>query len=117
MFDPKVLLEGLLAGAAKSGQGSGQGSSQGNSAPAASAVDLGEILRRMGGAAGQGPGQGQGQGQSPQGGGGLAEILEKLGKHSVSKGCLYIKRLSDIDLPTLKKLIRETLKQKKQRST
>jgi len=44
---------------------------------------------------------------------GQPEIREKLGKHSVSKGCLYIKRLSDIDLPTLKKLIRETVKQKK----
>lgn len=42
-----------------------------------------------------------------------AELLEKLGKHSVSKGCLYIKRLSDIDLPTLRKLIRESVKQKK----
>jgi hypothetical protein len=45
-----------------------------------------------------------------------AELLEKLGKHSVGKGCLYIKRLSDIDLPTLKKLIRETVKRKKQGS-
>jgi len=27
-----------------------------------------------------------------------AELLKKLGKHSVSKGCLYIKRLSDVDL-------------------
>ncbi len=44
-----------------------------------------------------------------------AELLQRLGKHSVSKGCLYIKRLSDIDLPTLKKLIRETVKKKKQR--
>jgi hypothetical protein len=43
------------------------------------------------------------------------ELLKKLGKHSVSKGCLYIKRLADIDLPTLKKLIRESVKQKKQR--
>jgi hypothetical protein len=41
------------------------------------------------------------------------ELLERLGKHSVGKGCLYIKRLSDIDLPTLKKLIRESVKQKK----
>ena len=47
---------------------------------------------------------------------GHAEFLEKLGKHSVSKGCLYIKRLSDIDLPTLKKLIRESVKQKKERA-
>jgi len=40
------------------------------------------------------------------------ELLKKLGKHSVGRGCLYIKRLSDIDLPTLKKLIRESVKQK-----
>lgn len=45
-----------------------------------------------------------------------AELLEKLGKHNVSKGCLYIKRLSDIDPPTLKKLIRESVKQKKRRA-
>ena len=42
-----------------------------------------------------------------------AELLEKLGKHSVGKGCLYIRRLSDVDLPTLKKLIRESVKLKK----
>ena len=41
-----------------------------------------------------------------------AELLEKLGKHSVGKGCLYIKRLSDVDLPTLKKLIRASVKKK-----
>jgi Domain of unknown function (DU1801) len=46
---------------------------------------------------------------------GQAELLENLGKHSVGGGCLYIKRLADIDLPTLKKLIRESVKQKKQR--
>jgi hypothetical protein len=33
------------------------------------------------------------------------ELLSKLGKHSCGKGCLYIKRLSDIHVPTLKKLI------------
>ena len=43
------------------------------------------------------------------------ELLAKLGKHSVGKGCLYIKRLSDVDLPTLKKLIRASVKKKKQR--
>jgi hypothetical protein len=43
-----------------------------------------------------------------------AELL-KLGKHSVGKGCLYFKRLDDIDLPTLRKLIRESVKHKKQR--
>lgn len=38
------------------------------------------------------------------------ELMEKLGKHSVGKSCLYIKRLSDIHVPTLKKLIRIGIK-------
>ena len=36
------------------------------------------------------------------------ELMEKLGKHSAAKSCLYIKRLSDIHVPTLKKLIKES---------
>jgi hypothetical protein len=40
-------------------------------------------------------------------------LLSKLGKHSLGKGCLYIERLSDIDLPTLKKLINASAKRKK----
>jgi hypothetical protein len=40
-------------------------------------------------------------------------LLKTLGKHSVSKACLYIKRLDDIQLPTLKKLLRESVKQLK----
>ena len=39
-----------------------------------------------------------------------AELMEQLGKHSTSKSCLYIKRLSDIHVPTLKKLIKESVK-------
>jgi len=39
------------------------------------------------------------------------ELMEKLGKHRSGKSCLYIKRLSDIHEPTLKKLIRESVKQ------
>ena len=35
-----------------------------------------------------------------------ADLMEKLGKHSSSKSCLYIKRLSDVHIPTLKKLIK-----------
>lgn len=35
-------------------------------------------------------------------------ILDKLGKHKTSVGCLYIKRLSDVDRPVLEELIRET---------
>ncbi|HVS81629.1 MAG TPA: DUF1801 domain-containing protein [Pyrinomonadaceae bacterium] len=44
------------------------------------------------------------------------ELLKKLGKHSVAGSCLYIKRLADIDLPTLQKLIRESVKQRKRRA-
>ena len=33
------------------------------------------------------------------------EYLERLGKHSVGKGCLYIKRLSDIDMTVLEEMI------------
>ncbi len=33
------------------------------------------------------------------------DLLAKLGKHSAAGSCLHIKRLSDIDVPTLKKLI------------
>jgi hypothetical protein len=50
------------------------------------------------------------------GAGSHSELLKKLGKHKVAGSCLHIKRLSDIDLPTLKKLIREAVKQKKRRA-
>lgn len=33
-------------------------------------------------------------------------LLDKLGPHKTGKSCLYIKRLEDIHLPTLKKLIK-----------
>jgi len=39
-----------------------------------------------------------------------AELMKKLGKHNTAKSCLYIKRLSDVDVPTLKKLIKESVK-------
>lgn len=42
-----------------------------------------------------------------------AELMKQLGKHSTGKSCLYIKRLSDIHLPTLKKLIKESVKDMK----
>jgi hypothetical protein len=38
------------------------------------------------------------------------ELLGKLGRFTTGKGCLYIKRLDDVHLPTLKKLIRESVK-------
>lgn len=43
-----------------------------------------------------------------------ADLMKQLGKHSTSKSCLYIKRLSDIHLPTLKKLLKESLKDLRQ---
>lgn len=36
-------------------------------------------------------------------------LLTKLGKHTLGKGCLYIKRLADVDLPTLKELVRASV--------
>jgi len=37
-------------------------------------------------------------------------LLNKLGKHSLGKGCLYLKGLDQVHLPTLKKLIRQSVK-------
>ena len=45
-----------------------------------------------------------------------AELMKQLGKHRTGKSCLYIKRLSDVHVPTLKKLIRESVKSIKQMS-
>ena len=42
-----------------------------------------------------------------------AELFKKLGKHTTSKACLYIKRLSDVDLTTLKKIIKVSVKRLK----
>jgi Domain of unknown function (DU1801) len=39
------------------------------------------------------------------------ELLDQLGKHKSSMSCLYLKRLSDIHLPTLKKLLKASVKQ------
>jgi Domain of unknown function (DU1801) len=41
---------------------------------------------------------------------GKNELLARLGKHSCGKGCLYIKRLSDVHLPTLKTLIEASVR-------
>jgi hypothetical protein len=38
-----------------------------------------------------------------------AELLAKLGKHSMGKGCLYIKRLSDVNITILEQLIDESV--------
>ena len=38
-----------------------------------------------------------------------SELMQKLGKHSTGKACLYIKRLSDVDQATLRELVRRTV--------
>lgn len=37
------------------------------------------------------------------------ELLEKLGKHTTGKGCLYLKRLADVDLTTLEELVKQSV--------
>jgi uncharacterized protein DUF1801 len=37
------------------------------------------------------------------------DLLTKLGKHKMGRACLYIKKLDDVDLPTLKQLIEKSL--------
>jgi len=37
-----------------------------------------------------------------------ADLLEKLGKHTASKSCLYIKRLSDVDLTILEQIMQSS---------
>jgi hypothetical protein len=41
------------------------------------------------------------------------DLMAQLGKHSTGVSCLYIKRLSDLHMPTLKKLIRDSAKRSK----
>src|SRR5262249_50730504 len=40
-------------------------------------------------------------------------LLKRLGKHSTGGGCLYIKRLSDVDLVTQKKIVVASVTQAK----
>ena len=44
------------------------------------------------------------------GAGNYTDLLKKLGKHKTGKGCLYINRLADVDLPTLKELVKQSVK-------
>jgi hypothetical protein len=41
---------------------------------------------------------------------GYDELMAQLGNHTCGKSCIYIKRLSDLHLPTLKKLINASVK-------
>lgn len=40
---------------------------------------------------------------------GAEELRQKLGKHKMGKGCLYINRLSDVDLSTLREMVGRSL--------
>ena len=40
-----------------------------------------------------------------------ADLLKKLGKHSTGVGCLYIKKLKDVDTKVLKELIEKSVKE------
>lgn len=42
-----------------------------------------------------------------------SDLFKKLGKHTVSGGCLYVKRLSDVNIPVLKQLIKESYRSTK----
>jgi hypothetical protein len=44
------------------------------------------------------------------------ELLKKLGKHKTSVGCLYIKKLGDVDKEVLKELVAESVKTMKKLS-
>lgn len=39
----------------------------------------------------------------------FAALLRKLGRHKTGKGCLYIKSLEDVHLPTLEELVRRSV--------
>ena len=43
------------------------------------------------------------------------ELLKKLGNHKMSKSCLYIKGLAGVDVAVLEQLVRETVKETRQR--
>ena len=37
------------------------------------------------------------------------ELMKKLGKYKTGQSCLYVKKLEDIDLPTLRELVKESV--------
>ena len=41
------------------------------------------------------------------------ELLQQLGKHKTEKGCVYVKRLEDIDVAVLKKMMAGSIKHRK----
>jgi hypothetical protein len=45
------------------------------------------------------------------------ELMNQLGKYSTGKSCLYVKKLSDIHIPMLKKLLKQSVKELKDYTT
>ena len=45
----------------------------------------------------------------------MQELLDQLGRYKMSKACIYIKKLSDIDLAVLEKISRATLQHMKEK--
>ena len=43
---------------------------------------------------------------------GYDELMAQLGKYSCGKSCIYLKRLSDVNVPTLKKLVKASVQHK-----
>ena len=41
------------------------------------------------------------------------DLLQKLGKHKLGKACLYLNRLDDVHLPTLRELVRQSVRHMK----
>jgi hypothetical protein len=46
-----------------------------------------------------------------------ANLLKKLGKHSLGKGCLYIKKLDDVQLPVLKEIVNKSVSRMSKRKS
>jgi len=44
------------------------------------------------------------------------DLRKKLGKHTMGKGCLYIKRLEDVDVPVLKNVLELSFKHIQEKS-
>jgi hypothetical protein len=44
------------------------------------------------------------------------ELMKRLGKHKTGKGCLYINKLSDVDIKVLEELVTQAVKEIKARN-
>jgi len=40
----------------------------------------------------------------------IPELMDRLGKHKTGKSCLYIKKLADVDLGVLRKIVETSVK-------